>query len=331
MFTTAAGSKHPVSHVLFHPNGTMFAVAQPNYGVTLIDRASGNIVGTVLIPRVADYSSILFIEGGARIVAGSTRGVTVCDTATGEVLIQRGRDTLHGALLAERQPGLIAATLVGLRDLQITSDESGTWLNNTPRVVQSKAVIIAISPCGRWGFGVYARVRPALLDIGTCRVAMTVNHPYCGISAGLPGRPMITFAPNGERFAVCDGNDVTVFDTPSNLPDDDEDGAEPIQQTGTAKAPKPRALMDPIFRLGRPEGVPASDLWRPQLTFTPDARALLIRRPRNRVQLWDVATGSHAGEWSWRLDSLTCLAIAPDGLTAVAGARFGHVVMWDLD
>ncbi|MBA4192370.1 MAG: hypothetical protein C0467_30745 [Planctomycetaceae bacterium] len=281
---------------------------------------------------MAEYSSILFVAGGARLVIGSARGITVSDAASAKVILQRGKDSLAGAIVAEGERGLIAATVQGLRDLSIHSDASGTFLDESARPLQSRAQLIALSPCARWGLGVYGRVRPALLDIGTGRVSMTLDHSYRDESSHVYDRPTVTFAPNGERFAVCDGDDVTVFDT-TNAPDDDDDDDDPslVQRAGVPIAPKPRGILSPVLRLGKPEGGRATERWRPQVAFTPDARGLLIRRPRNRVQLWDVSSGGHIGEWSWRLDSLTCLAIAPDGLTAIAGARFGRVVVWDLE
>ena len=68
----------------------------------------------------------------------------------------------------------------------------------------------------------------------------------------------------------------------------------------------------------------------PPVALTPDGRGLLVRRPKQRVQLWDVAGGTRLAEWGWRLEVVTCLAVAPDGLTAAAGGRFGRVVAWDL-
>lgn len=336
MLTLTTASPHPVTHVLFHPNGSTFAVAQPNFGVTLFDRGSGTVVGTIPVPRVAEYSSILFVEGGARLVVASARGITLCETATGTVLVQRGKDTLAGAALAERAGGLIAASSRGLSDLRIVTGaidhQPFTVLEEKTRPLQSRAALVAVSPGGCWAVGVYTRVKPSLIDISTGRVALALDHPYRG-DAPFSRVPEVTFTPNGDRFAIRDGINVSVFDTPrADLePDDDEPDPSLVQRVATATAPKPRAIVEPVFSLNRPAGVAAADRWLPQLAFTPDGRAVLVRRPRNRVQLWDVATGTHAGEWSWRLDSLTCLAVAPDGLTAVAGARRGRVVMWDLD
>ncbi|WP_439626370.1 WD40 repeat domain-containing protein [Gemmata sp.] len=340
MFTLTTASPHPVSHVLFHPDGFTFAVTQPNSGFTLVDRMTGSVVGTVPVPRVAEYSSIIFAENGARLVAASARGVTVCDTATGEILVQRGKATLAGAVLAERAGGLIAATPSGLRTLSLgtvlgVGGHIYPVLTERTHSLQSSAALVAVSPGGRWAVGVYERVKPSLIDIGTRRVVLALDHPYRteGSRFGSPG---VTFATTGDRFAICDGINVTVFDTPNNSPEpdaepDDEPGPSLVQRAATATAPKPRAIVEPVFTLNRPSGVAATDLWRPPLAFTPDGRGLLVRRPRNRVQLWDVATGTQLGEWSWRLDSVTCLAIAPDGLTAVAGARHGRVVVWDLE
>jgi WD40 repeat protein len=333
MYVINTGSTHPITHVIFHPNGSTFAVAQPNYGVTLLDRMSGHVVRTIPVPRVSDYSSILFVANGARLVVSSARGITICDTATGKTLLQRGKDILAGAVLAERDSVLIAATPTGLRELQIQEHPAGSLLCESFRALQSKATVIALSPCGRWGFGVYGRVKPSLLDIGTGRVVMAVDHPYRADLALASERPTVTFATNGKRFAVCDGNDVRVYDSPSSVPDDDDEPDPSLVQRADTipTAPKPRALLESNFRLMPTGSVPSKKRWRPQVAFTPDARGLLIRRPRNRVQLLDVVTSAHIGEWSWRIDGVTYLGVAPDGLTAVAGARFGHVIVWDLE
>jgi hypothetical protein len=47
--------------------------------------------------------------------------------------------------------------------------------------------------------------------------------------------------------------------------------------------------------------------------------------------MWDVDSGALEADWNWRLEGITCLAVAPDGLTAIAGGRFGRVLTWDLE
>ena len=113
---------------------------------------------------------------------------------------------------------------------------------------------------------------------------------------------------------------MTVFDLRPD-PDPPEDG----------DVPAPLAVGEAGFVIPPPDGWPVGAAWRPPFALTPDGRGLLVRRPRERVQLWDLGAGAVAAEWGWRLEAVTCLAVAPDGLTAAAGGRYGRVLLWDLD
>lgn len=343
MFAVATGSTHPVTRVVFHPNGETFAAGQPNFGVSLLARAGGQVTGTIQIPRVADHTSIVFCDDGARLAVGSLRGVHLFDVATGNLVWHAGGEAVRGAVVAGQGEKLITAARFGLREIRLSTGVANS-LRAGSRPLLSRATVVALSPCGRWGFGVYARVRPSLIDLTTGRVACAVDHPCRDGNA-----PAVTFSTGGERFAVCDGNDVVVYDTPAAAePEPDDEDETSLVQPEEKQAPRPREVLKPAFRLGPPAGrvvtpqsrgrlrfvnedEPPAGNWRPPVAFTPGGRGLLVRRPRNRVQLWDVATGAHAGEWSWRFDGMTSLAVAPDGLTAVAGARFGRVVVWDLE
>jgi len=327
-------SRHPVSHVAFSPDGTTFAVVQPNYGVTLHDRGTGRAVVTIPVPRVADFSAVAFCGGGAKLAVGSRRGLHVLDAATGKVIAYQGGWMFTGAVLTGRDTEFLAANDYGLRGVRVpASPDEPPGLLSYSLPLKCRAAVIALSPCGRWCVGVRGRTRPVLLNLDSRLIGGEVDHPYRNTGSG---RPAVAFAPNGERFAVCDGNDVSVYataDADTDPGDDPADEPTPLVRRtgGTAVAPKPRLLLQPIFHLAPPEGVPPGERWRPAVAFTPDGRGLLVRRPRNRVQLWDVATACIAGEWGWRLESVSCLAVAPDGLTAAVGARFGRVVMWDLE
>jgi WD40 repeat protein len=316
MFAAATASTHPVTHLAFDPAGATLAVAQPNYGITLLDRATGRPVRTLPLPRVAGYRSVAFGAGGARLAVGSLKGVHVFDAATGDVLGHQGGRLLGGAVAAETGDGLVVAAGGGLWGVRLPGTAPADPLRWSARPLQSRAAVVALSPCGRWGFGVYERVRPALLDLRTGRVAVALDHRY---RLGGRGGAAVAFSADGGRVAVCDGTDVAVFDTPTPPAADEPDDEPPPAPT---VAPKPRALVGPVLVLDGPSGAPA---------FTPGGRGLLVRRPRNRVQLWDVAAAARVAEWGWRLDSVLCLAVAPDGLTAAAGARFGRLVAWDLE
>lgn len=67
------------------------------------------------------------------------------------------------------------------------------------------------------------------------------------------------------------------------------------------------------------------------LEFVPGGRGLLTVGWDGTARLWDAATGRERMAYDWGVGKLHCLAIAPDGMTAAAGAENGAVVMWDLE
>jgi len=120
-----------------------------------------------------------------------------------------------------------------------------------------------------------------------------------------------------------------VYDT-RDLEDDGADATDPPGDARPARAPRPHVRLEPVFVL-RPERAAEAGEWLPPFALLADGRGLLVKRPRNRVQLWDAPTGTLVNEWSWRLEWVTCVAVCADGLTAVAGGRFGRVLLWDLE
>jgi WD40 repeat protein len=326
--TTA--TTHPVSHVAFTPDGASFAVAQPNHGVTLHDRASGRMLRTLVVPRVAEFSAVVFLGNGEKLVVGSRRGLHVFDAATGDLDAWYHGWQLERPLLGQKGGALVAATRTRIRVIPFPLSPAvpRDGARGEPFGQVRGVSVLAMSPDA-------GRV-VALREIGyTNRVA--VLETASGLAFGTlpdPANSLFLFAPDGSRLAVTDGNAVTVYDLADPEPDDEPDPTPPTKRTRgkgrRAVAPKPGAVLQPVFRLEPAETYPAGQ-WCPPVAFTPDGRRLLIRRPRNRVQSWDIATGTPAGEWSWRLEEVTCLAVAPDGLTAVAGGRFGRVVVWDLE
>jgi hypothetical protein len=344
MLTIQTSSTHPVSHVAFSPDGNAFAVVQPHFGVTLCDRTTGRATATMSVPRVGELAAVAFCGGGRKVAVGSHKGLHLFDAATGSrVAVGTGWMFASKALAA---PGdeLLALTWYGPREIRLPR-AAGEPLVSVSRPLKSRGAPAAVSPCGRWIVATYSRIAPSLTRVEERRVVATVDHPHRS-----DGRPPVaaTFSPTGSRFAICDGNDVAVYDTPA---DRETGGGDEVSDPAGRPAsalpvgPKPRLLLRPVFRLAPPDDYrPAAPprlhfadedgrpnlRWFPPVAFTPDGRGLLVRRPRNRVQSWDVASGCHAGEWSWRQE-VTCLAVAPDGLTAVAGCRFGRAVAWDLE
>jgi len=51
----------------------------------------------------------------------------------------------------------------------------------------------------------------------------------------------------------------------------------------------------------------------------------------HRVSVWETKTWSEVKTFAWKAGPITCLAVAPDGLTAAAGTATGKVVVWDVE
>lgn len=314
---TASG--HPVTHVAFSPDGAFFATAQPHTGITLHDRSTGEPVRTVGSHRAATYSSLVFLDGAERVAASSSRGVEAFDVATGDALIGRLPYALvYSCRLAARGEKLLAISAGTLIEIELPAVTHPGW-----RTVWDEQPVHTLSPDGRWVVGFRVRAGPILIDLAAGKSVAALIHParngpYRNTwpTAGVA----VAFAAGTPAFAVCDGKTVEVFAS-----EPEPDGGDP------AAIPRPRPVLRPVFRLGPPEEWPAGVPWLPPVVLTPDGRGLLVRRPKQRVQLWDVRAGRLVTTWSWRLEAVTSLAVAPDGLTAIAGGRFGRVVAWDLE
>ena len=336
MLEIQARARHPVSQVVFRPDGSAFALVQAHDGVTLCDRATGGVRATMPAPRAGEHVTTAFC-GGSKLLVGTHQRLYLYDCASGSLLAWQVGWMFAARALSARDDRILALTWTGLRELRLP-DEAGGPIRSQSRPLTTRASLLALSPCGQWVVGAYARENLSLSDVATRRVAAAVAHPSRTADAYTLA---VTFAADGSRFAVGDGNEILVYDTPPREPEEEVERP----RSDVEVAPKPRLLIKPVFRLGPPEEYPAAPAaplafadenarpnlrWNPPVAFTPDGRGLLVRRPRNRVQLWDVASGTRTAEWSWRLE-VTSLAVAPDGLTAVAGGRFGRTVAWDLE
>jgi hypothetical protein len=67
------------------------------------------------------------------------------------------------------------------------------------------------------------------------------------------------------------------------------------------------------------------------VAFLPDGSAFLCRGAGATVELRDTATGRVRTSWQFQRAWPRVLAVAPDGLTAMAAVRGGTVVFWDLE
>jgi WD40 repeat protein len=67
------------------------------------------------------------------------------------------------------------------------------------------------------------------------------------------------------------------------------------------------------------------------LTFSRDGQFLLSACLAGVVRVWDVPSCRELAHYDWGISSIRALAIAPDGMTAVAAGFEGLLLVWDLD
>ncbi len=67
------------------------------------------------------------------------------------------------------------------------------------------------------------------------------------------------------------------------------------------------------------------------MEFTPDGTKLLSICGGGQLHIWNANTHAKITSYDFGLGALTCLAIAPDGLTCAIGGQFQEIVVVDLD
>jgi hypothetical protein len=319
MHAVRSTSGHPVHRVAFSPCGGWFAAAQPHHGVTLHDRATGAAVRTFGNARRPDYASLAFLRDGAWVAAAGSKGLEVCAGATGE-RVHASTWFYGGPAAGVHGDVILSGGPLSVVEVLIPPQADGT--DRREYLTVPEVSYYALAEAGPWAVGFREGANPVAIDLAVRRDGLSMTHPVrLDRIDAMTGRniPAAVFAPAAPRVAILDGKTVTVFDLAA--------GPEPA----AGGVPPPRLVDAPRFILPPPDEWKAGEPWRPPLAFTPDGRGLLVKRPRERVQLWNVDAGTLAAEWSWRLEGITCLAVAPDGLTAVAGGRFGRVLTWDLE
>jgi hypothetical protein len=326
MIPLQTASRHPVSHIVFSSDGTAVAVAQPHYGVTILDRATGGVLAVCAMPRRGELASLTFC-GGKYLAASHAKGLEVFDATTGRQIAANFRRPFKSLHLAERDGNAIGLGSHTYGPVWQPEKPNDTTDSFHP-LASGRNHSMTLSPSARFTLEPVSGYRVKLLDWDAARDVAEIDRPDDVDSDG----PVVAkFCPLSRRFALNDGCTVDVYDTQTDESEQYTDSSPAQTTTGdsVAVAPMPHTLFSPVFRL-RPEEASESGKWYPPFALLGDGRGLLVKRPRNRIQWWDAPTGTVVNEWSWRFEWVTCVAASADGLTAVAGGRFGRVLLWDL-
>ena len=326
MIPLQTASPHPVTHIVFSPDGSAVAVAQPHHGVTLIERATGRTLAVCAMPRRGALTGLTFSGNGKFLAAASPKGLEVFEAATGAPVFQNfhGPQKFHLAVRGDVVLGCPPRSYTALRPM-VKATDTITGPDSTKAILYRGALtFVTCAPDGSHVLSA-GRNRLVLLNVASDRTVAEIDRT----ATDDPRNKVVAqFCPLGRRFAVSHGSGIDVYD-PTGLGDD---GADPpgADDAPVEVAPMPHTLLAPVFTLrsDRPGG---ENEWHPPFALLADGRGLLVKRVRNRVQLWDAPTGTLVSEWSWRFEGVTCVAVSADGLTAVAGGRFGRVLLWDLE
>ncbi len=321
MIPLQTASPHPVTHIVFSPDGAAVAVAQPFHGVTVIERATGRTVAVCAMPRRATLTGLTFCGDGRVLAVAHAKGLEVFDARTGAAVLRNFHYPRTRQLAASGDVvlGATCGNETVLRKLLTVADTTISLLQPRAAVYRADLAFLTCAPDGSRLLSASGN-RFVLLDASAGRTIAEIECP----TGDSQVKRVAKFCPLGRRFAVNDGRTLDVYDAPDTF---DETGDD--EPTAAAVAPMPHTLLAPVFTL-KPDKPAGSD-WCPPFALLADGRGLLVKRPRNRVQLWDSPTGTLVNEWSWQFEWVTCVAVCADGLTAVAGGRFGRVLLWDLE
>ena len=323
---------HPVTHILFSPDGSTVAVAQPYSGITVLERATGRTIAVCARPRYAGLTGLTFCGDGRFLAAASDRGTAVFDATTGDRILANSFYR-YPRLLADRGNIVLSAAFTKHAVVQPELGPSGSGMSERgtrPIFERKDFETAALSPDGALVVG-FEQGEWWLRGIHDSHLVARIER-----SAEVPAYKAVKFCPLSRRFAINDGRTIDVYDAAelTTACEDDQPAANPLVQrangTQVLTAPAPHVVLAPLFTLA-PEKRIAESSWHPPFALAADGRGLLVKRPRNRIQWWDTPTGTLVNEWSWQFEWVTCVAVSADGLTAVAGGRFGRVVIWDLE
>lgn len=308
---------HPMQRVAYTPDSLAVVTAQPHTGVFVRDRFNGQTIRELPMTSVAAFTRLMVSECGYVVVVGGGRVFYFGEQEPGAFLTHNRvseavavGDHARYVYLDRPQCHLFS---VDLRPRRYDG-------NNSVTHIATSGTVIAMSPDGRGAVAVRQRGKPQLVELTTGQTVAELNFTLRRFAAAITG--FAVFAPYAAAVALGDGESIAVFD---------------LSEFDWATVPdKPRQLH-PICQLDRPDPTAGgtvkdrkAERWLPPLAFTPDGRHFLTLGLRERVQLYDAKSGGVAEQWGWRMEDVTCLAVAPDGLTACAGGRRGRLTVWDL-
>jgi WD40 repeat protein len=332
-----------VTALAFAPGGgTLATVGQGDPPARVWDVGTAKEVRTFSLFRESPVC-LAFTPDGGTLAAGWPWSIQLWDVASGDkTLILEGHRHFSGAIVispdgrmllsvGERKGGatadVIQAIQWDLADGRVRASFVG------PVADQVSAPIALDAETMLW-------MRPEFGTMPAAAVVTTVStgRPRAVLATPAPVRAAVVAADGGTLAAAVRG-DVLLWSLP--------DASEPVPPTNP---PARRGLWERLLHPARPpiEPLPAARILTGAaerldvVAITPDGRRVLAGGAAGTIRLWSMPELPPSGAepapplpslaaLQWEIGPITSLAVAPDGLTAVAGGGSGRLVVWDVD
>jgi WD40 repeat protein len=291
-------SAKPVRSLAFAPDGTRLASSARDYRTFLWDLSTGKHQA---IDEDNSYT-VAFAPDGKQVATGRGSGLSVWDSATGELrTVDLWSELCHAWHVAYSPDGRLLGAV------------SAPVSYGTGQVRLYDAATLKRLPLGDGHLGATACLafsrdgrtlatghhEGPLAEYRVVRLWDVPTRKESGLLWGLSAAAVaLAFSPDGRFLAAAAGRTLYVWEVAAG------------RLVVTHKAP---ALN---FK---------------DVAFTPDGRFLAFISNDATARFWDVGGWREVGAFDWKLGPLISLAVAPDSKRAAAGSGRGKIVVWDVE
>ncbi|HYX70703.1 MAG TPA: WD40 repeat domain-containing protein, partial [Terriglobales bacterium] len=298
---TAGGEDELVSAVAVSPDGSVLAVANQDFSISLWRIASGKLLARLQGASPEWDKSVAFSADGRWMSTGSPeQSVGLWESATGRLvgsIASQDRDIFLTALSADGRR-LASGSLSG--EVRLWDAATGKMLSalNPPDKEavggDSAKIGLALSPDGHWLAAQDGYMVVQVWDTASGRLAFTLEGgtPESNNRTGVSS---LAFSPDSRWLAQASGGKATV------------------------------KLWD--LSTGRKRALPATAIWA--VAFSPDGRRVATGGYDHQVKIWNAATGTLLHVMAGHSEPVQAVAFSADGSVLASSGDDMTVRLWD--